>query len=159
MPTPTPTPTIAPSPEASATPEPTDAPTPEPSVSALPAETPRSTPTPGPVAAQPPDTAPPPAPSDAAVANPSPAPAVIGPTQLNPLSVVFDAAVQQVSSVVKPEAAAVVAVTFGFPLVLNAAVVLFLMVQGWVDARDPKLRVAPQTAVETIVPFQDEEKL
>jgi hypothetical protein len=80
-------------------------------------------------------------------------------TAPGPLALVFDAAVDQVSRVLKPEAAAVVAVTFGFPLVLNIAVVLFLVVQGWVDARDPKLRVAPRTATETIVAFQDEEQL
>ncbi len=66
---------------------------------------------------------------------------------------------EQVSKLVKPEAAAVVAVTFGFPLILSIAVVVFLLVQGWVDARDPKLRIAPQTAVETIVAFQEEEQL
>jgi hypothetical protein len=80
-------------------------------------------------------------------------------TAPGPLALVFDAAVGQVSRVLKPEAAAVVAVTFGFPLVLNIAVVLFLLVQGWVDARDPKLRVAPKTATETVVAFQDEEQL
>jgi hypothetical protein len=67
--------------------------------------------------------------------------------------------VEHVSNVVKPEAAAVVAATFGFPLLLNVAVGLFLLVQGWVDARDPKLRVAPRTATETVVAFQDEEHL
>ncbi|HEX9634918.1 MAG TPA: hypothetical protein VGB34_05465, partial [Candidatus Limnocylindria bacterium] len=80
-------------------------------------------------------------------------------TAPGPLALVFDAAVGQVGRVLKPEAAAVVAVTFGFPLVLNVAVVLFLLVQGWVDARDPKLRVAPRTATETVVAFQDEEQL
>jgi hypothetical protein len=73
--------------------------------------------------------------------------------------VVLGLAFAQVSRVVKPEAAAAVALTFGFPLALNVAVVLFLMIQGWVDARDPKLRHAPQTAAESMVAFRDEEEL
>ena len=88
--------------------------------------------------------------------SPSQAPEAAAP---GALALVFDAAVRHVSNVVKPEAAAVVAVTFGFPLVLNIAVALFLLVQGWVDARDPKLRFAPQTATETVVAFKDEEHL
>jgi hypothetical protein len=39
------------------------------------------------------------------------------------------------------------------------AVVLFLVVQSRMDDRDPKLRLAPLTASETIVPFRDEEAL
>jgi hypothetical protein len=72
---------------------------------------------------------------------------------------VVGAAVQQVGRIIKPQAAVVVAAAFGFPLVLSIAVVLFLLAQGWVDARDPKLRMAPKTAFETIVPFQDEEQI
>jgi hypothetical protein len=73
--------------------------------------------------------------------------------------VAFDTAVGQVSRIVKPEAAVAVAATFGFPLGLNFAVVLFLAVQGWVDARDPKLRVASPTATEGVVAFKEEEQL
>jgi hypothetical protein len=111
---------------------------------------------PDPAPVQAPSTAPSPSPTAAAaVSQPQP----VETTAPGPLALVFDAAVGQVGRVLKPEAAAVVAVTFGFPLVLNIAVVLFLLVQGWVDARDPKLRVAPQTATETVVAFQDEEQL
>jgi hypothetical protein len=72
---------------------------------------------------------------------------------------VFDAAVEGVARVVKPEAAAVVAVTFGFPLGLSAAVVVFLLVQGRIDARDPKLRAAPRSPRDTVVAFQEENQL
>jgi hypothetical protein len=60
---------------------------------------------------------------------------------------------------VKPAAAAAVATTFGFPLALMAAVALYLAAQWRVDLRDPKLRAAPQTAAETVVPFEEEERL
>jgi len=71
----------------------------------------------------------------------------------------FGAAVEQVSRIVKPEAAVAVAATFGFPLGMNLAVVLFLVVQGGIDSRDPKLRVASQTATEAVVAFEEEEQL
>jgi hypothetical protein len=77
----------------------------------------------------------------------------------NPISAVLGAAIQQVVRVVKPQAAVVVAAAFGFPLILSICVVLFLLAQGWFDARDPKLRMAPQTPVETIVPFKDEAQI
>ena len=75
------------------------------------------------------------------------------------LEAVLSATVGKVSAVVKPEAAAAVAQTFGFPLALMVAVVLFLIVQGRVDDRDPKLRAAPLTTAETVVPFQEEQYL
>lgn len=77
----------------------------------------------------------------------------------DPISAVLGAAAQQLARVVKPQAAAVVVVSFGFPLILSIAVVVFLLAQGWFDARDPKLRIAPRNAVETIVPFKDEEQI
>jgi hypothetical protein len=77
----------------------------------------------------------------------------------NPVGIVLGAAVQQFARVVKPQAAAVVVAAFGFPLILSIAVVVFLFAQGWFDARDPKLRMAPRTPVETIVPFRDEEQI
>lgn len=77
----------------------------------------------------------------------------------NPIGVVLGAALEQVARVVKPQAAVVVAAAFGFPLILSIFVVLFLLAQGWFDARDPKLRMAPQTPVDTIVPFKDEEQV
>jgi hypothetical protein len=52
-----------------------------------------------------------------------------------------------------------VAVTFGFPLALSTLVVVFLMVQGWIDARDPKLSAAPRSHRETVIPFREEDQL
>lgn len=69
------------------------------------------------------------------------------------------AALDQVSSVVKPGAAATVATTFGFPLALMILVLLFLLVQSRLDHRDPKLRAAPQHAAELMLPFEDEAEL
>ena len=56
----------------------------------------------------------------------------------------------------KAEAATAVAQTFGFPLALMLAVLLFLMIQGRMDERDPKLRRAPLTTAETTVLFVNE---
>jgi hypothetical protein len=66
---------------------------------------------------------------------------------------------QQISKTVKPAAAAAVVTTFSFPLILMVAVLLFLLVQSRLDGRDPKLRAAPLTASETILPFRDEDQL
>ena len=63
------------------------------------------------------------------------------------------------SSVVKPDAAVAVASAFSFPLALMAAVVAFLVGQGRVDARDPKLRSAPRTPQEMVLSFRNEEEL
>jgi hypothetical protein len=68
-------------------------------------------------------------------------------------------AASEVGRVVRPEAAAAVATEFGFPLALTLAVVVFLVVQNRLDARDPKLRAAPQTYTETVVQFQSEDQL
>ena len=72
---------------------------------------------------------------------------------------VLSAAVSQVGQVVRPEAAVAVAAEFGFPLALAAAVLGFLLIQGYVDRRDPKLRMAPQSMSETYVRFSMEEQL
>jgi hypothetical protein len=64
--------------------------------------------------------------------------------------------VNQASVLVKPTAAAVVATSFAFPLILMVVVVLFLVTQPRMDGRDPKLRAAPRTASETLVPFEEE---
>jgi hypothetical protein len=69
------------------------------------------------------------------------------------------AAAQQVASVVRPEAAIVVASAFGFPLVLMLAVLGFLFGQGRIDARDPKLRTAPRTPRDLVLAFRGEEEL
>ena len=49
--------------------------------------------------------------------------------------------------------------TFSFPLVLMLAVLLFLFIQSEVDRRDPKLRAAPRTVAETVIPFEEEDEL
>ncbi len=84
------------------------------------------------------------------------------PDALLPVDVVggvFAAAAQQVATMVQPEAAIVVASAFSFPLALMVAVICFLVGQGRVDARDPKLRSAPRTRQETVLSFRDEEDL
>ena len=72
---------------------------------------------------------------------------------------VFSEALVRVAVVVKPTAAAAVATTFGFPLVLMIAVLTFLLVQGFLDARDPKLRKAPRSKADVVLQFQEEEHL
>jgi hypothetical protein len=72
---------------------------------------------------------------------------------------VLAAAAQQVASMVKPEAAIVVAGAFSFPLALMGAVVAFLVGQGRIDARDPKLRSAPRTPKDMVMTFRNEEEL
>lgn len=64
--------------------------------------------------------------------------------------------VKGVKTAVKPEAASAIAQTFGFPLALMLAVLFFLIIQGRMDERDPKLRRAPLTASETTVLFVNE---
>ncbi|MDO8484533.1 MAG: hypothetical protein Q7S35_06265, partial [Candidatus Limnocylindrales bacterium] len=61
----------------------------------------------------------------------------------------------QVQASVKPAAAVYVASTFSFPLALMLAVLLFVVIQSRLDARDPKLR-ARLAATETFIPFEDE---
>lgn len=75
------------------------------------------------------------------------------------VGLVLAAAIDGVTHVVRPEAAAAVAEEFTFPIVLALAVLAFLAVQGHVDRRDPKLRLAPQHVVETIVQFRPEAEL
>jgi hypothetical protein len=67
--------------------------------------------------------------------------------------------VRGVHTAVKPEAASAVAQTFGFPLALMLAVLLFLLIQSRMDERDPKLRRAPLTTAETTIPFLNEADL
>ncbi|OGO58557.1 MAG: hypothetical protein A2V85_09980 [Chloroflexi bacterium RBG_16_72_14] len=88
---------------------------------------------------------------------------VRAPTQDRPsdgLSGAVDAivgfAVDGASRVLRPEAAAAVATTFGFPLALALLVLLFLLVQSRLDDRDPKLRSAPRTMADTLVAFEDD---
>ena len=72
---------------------------------------------------------------------------------------VFNEAAVRVAVVVKPAAAAAVATTFSFPLILMMAVLLFLLVQRRLDARDPKLRAAPRSAADSLLEFKDEDGL
>ena len=102
-------------------------------------------------------TEPPGPPPDAAPAALSEPADAIGPVAV--VGQVLSAAAQEIVRVVRPEAAVAVATEFGFPLALAAAVLGFLLIQGYVDRRDPKLRMAPQTALETIVQFKTEEQL
>jgi hypothetical protein len=71
---------------------------------------------------------------------------------------VVDGVAEQIQATVKPAAAGAVASTFGFPLILMAAVVLFLVAQSRMD-RDPKLRLAPLTAADSSVAFVEEDEL
>jgi hypothetical protein len=66
---------------------------------------------------------------------------------------------EQLRWTIKPAAAAAVASTFGFPLILMVFVLIFLLVQSRLDARDPKLRVAPLTPADGLVAFRDEDEL
>jgi hypothetical protein len=72
---------------------------------------------------------------------------------------VASAAADQAAIVVKPSAAVAVASSFAFPLLLMVIVVFFLVVQPRMDGRDPKLRAAPRTAAEMLVPFEEETSL
>lgn len=69
---------------------------------------------------------------------------------------IVSGAARQFSAVIKPEVAAVVAATFGFPLILMLVVAMFVIVQSRMDNRDPKLRLAPLTIRDTMVSFADE---
>jgi hypothetical protein len=72
---------------------------------------------------------------------------------------VVAAAVQGVTWAVRPEAAIGVADEFSFPIALTLSVVAYLVIQGRIDRRDPKLRLAPLHAAETVVRFEQEAEL
>jgi hypothetical protein len=97
------------------------------------------------------------APAPAPTAEPAPAPDAQAPAE--GLEGVVGETVAAVSIIVKPAAAVAVASNFGFPLVLMVAVVLFLVIQTRVDRRDPRLRAALGSTTESLVPFEDEERL
>ncbi|HUF84453.1 MAG TPA: hypothetical protein VMQ81_07675 [Acidimicrobiia bacterium] len=87
-------------------------------------------------------------------------PAVIQPaTPTGVVAQVFAAAIDGVTRVVRPEAAVTVAEHFTFPIALTLAVVGFVGIQGYIDRRDPKLRLAPQHIIETVVRFEPEAEL
>ncbi|HEY5629638.1 MAG TPA: hypothetical protein VIR16_09025 [Candidatus Limnocylindrales bacterium] len=72
------------------------------------------------------------------------------------LDAIVQFAARESSLVVRPEVAAQVVVGLGFPLALAVLVVLFLLVQPRLDARDPKLRAAPLTLADTLIAFEEE---
>ena len=152
--TPTPTPTETPTATPAVTPRPTAHPTPAPSTEPTATATATATTTPTPLVAVEPN----PAPSDGPD---TPQPVSAGPSQgsQNPMMMVLAAVGEQLTRVVKPEAAIAVAGTFGFPLGLGFAVILFLAMQGWFDSRDPKLRGADNGDGEAVVPFVGEDQL
>jgi hypothetical protein len=84
---------------------------------------------------------------------------VVLPTASGGIDGILSGVADQIRATVKPAAAAAVASEFGFPLILMIAVLLFVLVQSRLDGRDPKLRAAPLTAAETILPFRDEDQL
>jgi hypothetical protein len=98
-----------------------------------------------------------PVPPRAPAAEPAPAPAE--PKSGDALQAVVDETVGVVSVVVQPAAAATVASTFGFPLGLMLAVVLFLAIQTRLDRRDARLRAALDARRDQLVPFEEEEQL
>jgi hypothetical protein len=63
-------------------------------------------------------------------------------------------AVDGAARVLRPEAVATVATTFGFPIALAVLVLLFLLVQSRLDDRDPKLRA--QAMADSVVAFEDD---
>jgi len=71
---------------------------------------------------------------------------------------VLSVVAENVRTTVQPEAVAVVATTFGFPLVLAILVVIFLLVQARLDSRDPKLRFAPRSSGEVYIAFEEEDR-
>lgn len=64
--------------------------------------------------------------------------------------------VQDAAGTIRPEAAMVVATTFGFPLALALLVLLFLLVQSRLDDREPKLRTAMRSQGDQFVGFEDD---
>ena len=112
------------------------------------------------------DPAPPPpaapAPSLPTAPVPGPTKTVVPPAVIQPptptgvVALVLAAAIEGVTRVVRPEAAVSIAGQFTFPIALTLAVVGFLGIQGYIDRRDPKLRLAPQHVIETVVRFEPE---
>jgi hypothetical protein len=164
--TPTPTPVASTAPDVQIPPA---TPRVEPSagpVAASPAEEPEPLIVPRPDQPEPPTAAP--IEPDGAAPAPAPEPAPVPPSAMVPnepsgpaavVGQVVGAAVEQVVRAVRPEAAVAVATEFTFPLALALAVLAYLVIQGQIDRRDPKLRVAPQNVVETLVTFKTEEEL
>jgi hypothetical protein len=69
---------------------------------------------------------------------------------------IIDLAADGTARGLRPEAAATVVSTFGFPFALAGLVLLFLLGQPRLDDRDPKLRHAPRSMADTVVSFEDD---
>jgi len=179
---PTPIPTSMPTPTFAPTQPPTTAPTLTPTVVPLPLPGPTSTPTTAPsrsagpaaTASAPPSPTiaadqPPPSPTAGAVSAlmPEPPPPRVAPLlsewpAFGPVEAdadVMSAAKTQAMAILRPEVAAEIVTKFSFPLGLAVALLAFMILQSWLDHRDPKLRDAPQTADELVVPFESEDDL
>ena len=189
VPPPTPVPTPDPTPAPTPTPDPTPAPTPDPTPVPDPTPAPTADPTPtpsiapstssrtdnGPTSAGRPGGARPDVrgipgsiahPAPTAGPNPLPTAENLSPAGHSDVPVYsggVDALVgriaDRIGASVQPAAAAAIATTFGFPLILMIAVLLFLLIQSRLDDRDPKLRIAPLTTADTVVAFRDEDSL
>jgi hypothetical protein len=85
--------------------------------------------------------------------------AIVVPSRTGAIDGIISGVAERIRTTVKPAAAVAVATNFSFPLALMIAVLVFLLVQSRLDDRDPKLRSAPLTGGETILPFQDEDQL
>jgi hypothetical protein len=128
--------------------------TPTPSPELTPSPTPEPTATPSQASTV---TAPPSPPAPELAPAPAAAAQAVGPGAV--VGQVLSAAAAQVGRVVRPEVAAAIATEFGFPILLTIAVLAFLMIQNYVDRRDPKLRMAPRNTYETYLKFETEEQL
>ena len=143
------------------TPDPTPDETPEPTPTPTPTQSPTPVPSPSPIVGQGSSNGPVTPGGSASLdrtGGQTPGlPTGSGPVDLGRvLNSVADAAVDQAAIIVKPAAAAAVASSFAFPLILMLAVLFFLVVQPRIDGRDPKLRKAPRSAGETLVQFEEE---
>ncbi len=165
-PTPAPDADPTPAPDADPTPAPDADPTPAPDADPTPA--PDADPTPAPDGSQDPKTAlvlpvgeggpsgprssgdGPAGPRSDSMVGPAPGLQPDGPSSA------LGIALEGAARLFRPEVAATVATVFGFPILLALLVLLFLLVQSRVDHRDPKLRAAPLTLADTLVPFADD---
>jgi hypothetical protein len=152
VPTPTPDPTVV------------ATPTPEPSPTATASPTPTATPTGQPegLGAIGGGRSDPGAPSDPGGPSTTDAPGQDGLGRIltvtsQALDSVVSGVATYVGATVKPAAVAAVATGFGFPIALMIAVLAFLLIQHRLDARDPKLRAAPQSVGDSMLDFADED--
>ena len=65
---------------------------------------------------------------------------------------------QAAGLIIRPEAAAVIATGFGFPILLAILVLVFLLIQPRFDDRDPKLRRAPGRTGDLLVAYEDDRR-